>query len=117
MTTYLRAFTEAQLLALQAQLGSTHEAHAAACRPVNGEALCMPIVCTGWEKRAAGLELPRKGAKREQDREAYMQGALAALVAAGLMTVERANQLAFMTAVGRLGQYMEAQAAKDTEPA
>lgn len=123
MTTYLRGFTAEQLN--QARAAASHaQAHGTAVatvrtlgeviealnRPVNGEALCMPIVCAGWNTRAAALGLPKKDAKREQDREAYMQGAMAALVAAGLMTVERCNQLAFMTAVGRLGDYVDAQA-------
>jgi hypothetical protein len=76
------------------------------------EQIAMPAICAGWAMRAESLGLPKKGAKRDADREAYMQGALAALVAAGLMDVDRANQIAFLTAIGRLQAYMDTQAAK-----
>ena len=75
----------------------------------------MPIVATGWNTRAHALALPKKGVKRETDREAYMQGAMAAMVALGVMTVERANHIGFLCAVGRLDDYMAQQAAKDAE--
>lgn len=113
-TTYLRAFTREQLEAMTDEeyckpLETDHLA--ALRRPVNGEALVMPTACVVWEDRASALGLPKKGERREKDREAYMQGVLATLVAAGIMTPERANQLAFLTSVGRLGDYMDKQAA------
>lgn len=79
-------------------------------RAVHGEAMCMPIVCAGWERRKAALDI--KGKTADRDREAYMQGALAALVGAGVLPRERAEQIAFLTAIGRLQEYMAAQCAK-----
>ena len=118
MNTYLRAFTRDDLVALTDYTKDSlafgmSEAHAALTRPANGESIAMPIVCAGWNTRAGALQLPKKGAKRDHDREAYMQGAMAAMVALGVMTVERANQIGFLCAVGRLDQYVAGQAAKD----
>ena len=115
MNTYLRAFTEAELLAaMSATCGqsTTDEAHAALKRTVRGEDIAMPIVCAGWNARASALGLPKKGAKRDTDREAYMQGAMAAMCALGVLTIERANQIGFLCMVGRLDKYVADQAAK-----
>lgn len=78
--------------------------------------VAMPAICSGWNLRAQTLGLPKKGAKRDADREAYMQGALAALVAVGLYDVEKANQIGFLCAVGRLEHWMEERAAAYVEP-
>ena len=116
MTTYLRAFSADSLQRAQdATYGQAFYelAHADLKRTVRGEDIAMPIVCTGWNARASGLGLTTKGVKRDTDREAYMQGALAAMVALGVMTVERANQIGFLCMVGRLDEYVADQAAKD----
>ena len=70
----------------------------------------MPAICSGWMLRASALGLKKGGAKYLTDMEAYMQGALAALVAAGLMTPERAGMFAFLTSVGRLPKLVEDRA-------
>ena len=115
-TTYLRAFSADSLQRAQdATCDQTfyESAHAALTRPACGEDIAMPIVCIGWEARANALQLPKKGIKRATDCEAYMQGAMAAMVALGVMTVERANQIGFLCMVGRLDKYVADQAAKD----
>lgn len=85
-------------------------------RASNVEHTCMPAICFGWDQRAQALALPKKGEKRERDREAYMQGALAALVAAGLIDQSRAGQIGFLCAVGRLEQYMTEHAKRYVAP-
>lgn len=118
MTTILRAFTAAELTELQSHVGEPksidNEARASAAAalraPVNGESIAMPVVCSGWFERARAVELPKKGEKRARDQEAYMQGALAMAVALGVVSQERGSQIAFMTAVGRLEEYVAAQA-------
>lgn len=72
----------------------------------------MPTICAGWQGRARDLGLPKKGAKRDSDAEAYMQGALQALLACGVITHERTGQIGFLTAVGRLPQFIADNAAK-----
>jgi len=114
-----RALSHIQAYSKDRNIGATDEelefAAKALDTPVNGEALCMPLVCSLWMTRASDLGLPKKGAKREADREAYMQGVLTTLVACGLMDNTRANQIGFLCAVGRLGEYMESQAGKDVD--
>ena len=114
MSQYLRLLTDEdmQMLSTTAPGRAAAELAPTLLRPVDGEALCMPAACRAWDHRAAALVL--RGKARERDREAFMQGVLAVLTCAGLMTHDRANALAFMTAVGRLPDYMEAQARKDT---
>ena len=127
-TTYLRAFTADELNALRGYLivlplladAAEHPyikaVEKAVNTPVHGESIAMHIVCAGWNQRAAVLGLPKRGAKRDADREAYMQGALATMLALGVMPVDRANMIGFLTACGRLGEYVDGQAARADTP-
>ena len=60
-----------------------------------------PQICNVWHQRVASFQLKpgTQGYKRQQ--EAYLQGALAALTTAGLMTHDRASQIAYMVFIGR----------------
>ena len=71
----------------------------------------LPFICAAWNARAKTLGLPKAGAKRERDREAYMQGALEALVAVGMLEVDLSNRIGFLCSVGRLGAWMDERAA------
>jgi hypothetical protein len=99
------------------QTTTTDPKTAEAAAALSTEARLMPAICSGWNLRARALGLKKGAVKCETDREAYMQGALAALVACDLMTEARAAQLAFVTAVGRLPGYMDQHAARYVEPA
>ena len=70
------------------------------------------FVCTCWYTRARALDINPQSAKGQRDAEAYMNGVNQTLVGLGLMSKDRSSQIAFMTAIGRLPQYMLAQAAK-----
>lgn len=70
----------------------------------------MPTICAAWFKRATDLGLPKKGAKRDADAEAFMQGAMQALVCAGIITTDRTAQIGFLCAVGRLPEFMKTNA-------
>ena len=67
----------------------------------------MKQVCQGWLKRAEELGLPKKGAKRAVDQQAYIEGALRALYSVGIITAERYHQIAFLSSIGRLDAYIE----------
>lgn len=84
--------------------------------PINGEILCMPAICHAWYERASELGLPgTNGLALRRDREAYMHGALSALTAAGMLTIERGNQIALLCGMGNLISYMSTLAAKYTK--
>ena len=70
----------------------------------------MPSVCRAHQQRARDLGLKLHSKTYARDAEAYMQGVLAALTAVGVMSHDRAQQIAFLTAVGRLPEYMAGQA-------
>jgi hypothetical protein len=62
---------------------------------------------------ARSQDLGLKGASKTRDQEACMQGALAALTAAGLMPHERAQMVGFLCTVGRLPAFITKQAEID----
>jgi hypothetical protein len=78
------------------------------------EADFMPAICFGWTQRARDLGL-KGSASRARDSEAYMQGAMQALHVVGLLSADRCGQLAFMTVVGRLPDFIGGQAKKYEE--
>jgi hypothetical protein len=78
--------------------------------------IAMPAICSGWNERAKALELPKKGEKRERDREAYMQGVLATLVALGIYDQGHADRIGFLCAVGRLPAWMDERASAYVAP-
>jgi len=78
--------------------------------------VALPAICAGWHARAKELGLPKKGAKRDTDMAAYIQGALAALVAAGLYSQDQALRVAFLCAVGRLESWVDERASAYVAP-
>lgn len=77
---------------------------------MNFEEQYMPAICAKWLKRAADINLPKKGKKRDMDLGAYLEGVLTAAVAAGLIPVERHSQLWLLFAVGRAEDFVIEQA-------
>lgn len=73
------------------------------------ESKYMPASCSAWFDGRA-TQLPKKGAKRDLDQAAYMQGVLSCATASGMMSMDRASQIHFMAAVGRLDEFMQQQA-------
>lgn len=66
----------------------------------------MPSVRAAWQQRAQSFAL-RKGTKGYQrEAEAFLQGVLALATKLGVMTIERANQLAWLVAVGRIDEVL-----------
>lgn len=60
-----------------------------------------------WQMRCADLRL-REGTKgRQRELEAYLQGALAALTAANIMSLSQAQYVAIMVAAGRGEELIE----------
>ena len=66
-----------------------------------------PQICAVWAQRVASFKLKpgTQGYKRQQ--EAYLQGVLAALTTANLMTHDRAHMIAFMVFVGRADEVLK----------
>lgn len=72
----------------------------------------IPALCQAWNVRAAQLGIPKRGAKRSNDMEAFMQGGLVALLVAGIITQEHYSRLHFMCAIGRLEELVATESAK-----
>lgn len=71
------------------------------------EADYWPQIAETWRMRAASERL-KPGTKRYADQQcAYLQGALAALTTTGLMTMDRAHQMAFFVAIGRADELLK----------
>lgn len=70
------------------------------------EANYLPAAC-----RACLLMQPKGKVARAKYQETFMQGVLAAATAAGWMTSQRADMIAFLCAVGRLDEFVNTQAA------
>ncbi len=71
-----------------------------------------------WEKRAEAMELPKKGKRRENDRLAFFEGALKALVLNGDITEADFSKVAFFCMIGRLDDlFAEAQRPDDSQTA
>ncbi len=55
-----------------------------------------------WEKRAEAMELPKKGKRRENDRFAFFEGAMRAMILTGDITEADFSKVAFFAMIGRL---------------
>lgn len=66
-----------------------------------------PQVMAAWERRAKLLGLKPKTRKYIDAQEAFLQGVLATATATGVMTMDRANQMAFFVMVGRIDEVMK----------
>lgn len=64
-------------------------------------------IANAWKQRATVLALPKKGARRDADREAFVQGALMAFLATGCIDRSDYQQVAFLCSIGRLEEEME----------
>ena len=109
MTTYTRLLSDAQIAEIVAASGVTLDTKTAVQATVRGEELWMSTLVEQWYKRANSLELPLKGVKSDQDRAAFMDGAINALVISGTLSQARAEQIAMLAILGRLTDYMEAK--------
>ena len=66
------------------------------------ESQYWPAVTKAWQRRAVDLRL-RPGTKGYiNQQEAFLQGALAVATATGVMTMDRAQMLAFLVMCGRI---------------
>lgn len=54
-----------------------------------------------WARRVTGLELRKGTAKRAAQVEAFLQGVLAVMTSGNYMSIEEANRIGFLVAVGR----------------
>lgn len=72
-------------------------------------------VCVNWNHRVKQLALPGAKTKIYKDQqEAFIQGAMAALLAAGIVTDEAYQRIAFLCAIGRLDEWVQSRAAGAT---
>lgn len=76
----------------------------------------MPSVRASWAARCSNLNL-RPGTKgRERELAAFLQGALAAAIATGAMSEERAAMIGFLVIVGRGEEFLAIKAQQQQQP-
>lgn len=67
----------------------------------------MDQVRSVWRKRCNDLDIKPGSKVRAVQLEAYLQGVLAVATATGVMTMDRANQIAFLVSVGRGEEFLK----------